>query len=1073
MKNINSIYAAVLSAMMFVFVCGAANAAHAATFAVNSTADTTDTAINGVCETAAGNGICTLRAAIQEANATAAADSINFNFPGIGTGVGGTFIIATTGLPVITQPVVIDGYTQPGASANTLPIGNDAVLRVELVSTNFAGPGFDIDAANVTIRGFIIHKFTSSINIRNTNAVIEGCWSNILADGSAATGGSSGYGVFVRGTNATIGGLAPAARNVLSGNSFNGVYLERTNATVQNNYIGTNPAGTLARANARGGILIANSNGAPPSGGNIIGGLTAEARNLISGNAGNGIQIANTTTTGNTIQGNYIGVGANGTTSIPNTLYGIDVRGNNTLIGGTAGLTVGDCTGACNRIANTTGSGHGIEIFSPSVGTRILGNSIYNNVALGIDLGGNNAVTPNDLADPDTGANNLQNFPVILSAIAGSGGRITGSLNSNPNQNYRIEFFSSPNASGNNEGQNFLGFVDTMTDGSGNSPTFELNDTSFTNGQIITATATNTGTNDTSEFSAPFVPGSSFVVNSTDDTTDAAINGVCETAAGGGVCTLRAAIQEANATVVADKISFNIAGIGVQTITLNSRLPDISNVVTIDGYTQPGATANTLAVGNNAVLRIQITANTNIDRFFTTLGGSATLRGLVINGYSSTGVAFFSSDNNIIEGCFIGTDADGTTRGSLANQSTGILISVGSPNSIGTLVGGTTPASRNLISGNGTFGVNASGAHVIQNNYIGTNAAGTGAILNGPATIGISASVGTLIGGVGANLRNVISGNNGSGISLIDNNVTQPVFVLGNYIGTAADGVTPLGNAGDGITLSTSAGNQIGNGTAAGANIIANNGGAGILNASSNGFAAANRISVNSIYNNGGLGIDLSNIGTSDGATLNDAGDADTGANNLQNFPVLTSVSSGSTRVIGTLSSTPSRTFRLEFFSVPTADASGFGEGQTFIGTTNVTTDGSGAATFDQTFAPNTPVGQFVAATATDLTTNDTSEFSQARQVSDPTASSISISGRVTTGKRGIRNALVTLTEQNGTTRTVLTGVSGAYRFDGVTAGQTVIVSVRAKRFTFSQPTQIFTVTEDFADINFYADENF
>ncbi len=681
------------------------------------------------------------------------------------------------------------------------------------------------------------------------------------------------------------------------------------------------------------------------------------------------------------------------------------------------------------------------------------GGGIYNGSNFPLDLG-NTIVANNSIGAGSTGTG-----PNILGAYTDSGGNFVGTTTTlDPLANYggttptiRLQTGSPLIDAGVNALATGVGLttdqrgLTRIADGNGD-------------GSVIV---------DIGAYEVQAPTSATYTVNSTDDTTDAAIDGVCETAAGNGVCTLRAAIQEANATAIADNIGFNLIGTGVQTITLGDRLPDISNPVTIDGYTQPGSSVNTLAVGNNAVLRIQITTNINVDRFFTTFGGSATLRGLIINGYNTYGVAFFSSNNNIIEGCFVGTNADGTARGSLANQSTGILISVGSPNAIGTLVGGTTPASRNLISGNASFGINAGGVHVIQNNYIGTNAAGTGAIPNGGFnTAGVAAGSGTTIGGAGANLRNVISGNNGSGISLSGNNLTKPVFVLGNYIGTAVDGVTPLGNAGDGITLSTTAGNQIGNGTTTGANVIANNGGAGILNAGNNGFAVANRISVNSIYSNGGLGIDLSNTGTSDGVTINDAGDADTGANNLQNFPVITSVMPGSTLIQGTFNSTPNTVFRLEFFSVPTADASGFGEGQTFVGTANVTTDGNGDATYNLSFAPTTPAGQFVTATATDPSGN-TSEFSQAVVVSPaaPTAAEVMVSGRVMRGGRGLARTLVLLTDAGGVRRTAMTNVFGYYRFQKVPVGETYIFSVKAKRYE-SAP-QVVYLTEERGDLNF------
>ncbi len=130
------------------------------------------------------------------------------------------------------------------------------------------------------------------------------------------------------------------------------------------------------------------------------------------------------------------------------------------------------------------------------------------------------------------------------------------------------------------------------------------------------------------------------------------------------------------------------------------------------------------------------------------------------------------------------------------------------------------------------------------------------------------------------------------------------------------------------------------------------------------------------MFSNAGLGIDLG----ADGVTPNDAGDGDTGANNLQNFPVLTSATSGSTTIEGTLNSTPNTKFRLEFFSSTECDPSGYGEGETFLVFIDVTTDGSGNVTFTVTFPDTVPGGHFITATATDPN-NNTSEFSQGVQV--------------------------------------------------------------------------------------------
>ena len=174
----------------------------------------------------------------------------------------------------------------------------------------------------------------------------------------------------------------------------------------------------------------------------------------------------------------------------------------------------------------------------------------------------------------------------------------------------------------------------------------------------------------------------------------------------------------------------------------------------------------------------------------------------------------------------------------------------------------------------------------------------------------------------------------------------------------------------------------IGGTTDGAGNTIAFNGGSGVtiggLFRGNDGIG--NTVLANSISSNGGLGIDLRKhpgIAAGDGVTPNDVGDGDVGANHLQNFPVLAAslTGGGIVSVEGTLNSTSSTTFRLEFFANSVADPSGFGEGETFLGSTDVTTDAVGDASFAVSLAAAVPVGHLISATATDPDGN-TSEFS-------------------------------------------------------------------------------------------------
>jgi hypothetical protein len=466
-----------------------------------------------------------------------------------------------------------------------------------------------------------------------------------------------------------------------------------------------------------------------------------------------------------------------------------------------------------------------------------------------------------------------------------------------------------------------------------------------------------------------------------------------------GAGSLRQAITDANNNPNSggpDRIEFNISGAGIQTIQPLNKLPDITDAVVIDGYTQPGASPNTLAVGNNAVLRIELNGGNGGDmNGLVITAPDTTIRGLAINGFTAgnssslgRGIAALGAGttNLLIVGNFIGVNATGTAA--IPNESHGIFI-LSAPSA---RVGGTAPADRNILSGNGARGLFANAPNlVVQGNYAGTSAAGTAAIPNFFEGIFVADNTGYQIGGTTTGAGNVISGNGFAGLTL---NAARDSFVQGNRIGVGSDGITPLGNGDTGLFISNQAGpntnNLVGGPGAAASNVIAFNAKNGILVIDSQ--ATGNRLQNNSIFENGLLGIDLSNSFNTTGPTANDTGDADTGANGLQNTAVLTSapIISGAARLNGSLNSVANETFRIEFFSVPIADAAG-GEGRTFIGATEVTTDASGNATFQ--VIVNVPEGTIISSTATRLSTKDTSEFSN--NVTALTAQGGTVSGFV------------------------------------------------------------------------------
>ena len=507
-----------------------------------------------------------------------------------------------------------------------------------------------------------------------------------------------------------------------------------------------------------------------------------------------------------------------------------------------------------------------------------------------------------------------------------------------------------------------------------------------------------------------------------------------------GPGSLRQAILDANATMGLDTIAFDIPGAGVHTITPATNFDHLTDAVVIDGYTQPGSSANTLAVGDDAVLLIELDGTTvgaqGTGLFLS--GGGSTLRGLVLNRWSAA-VRIDQGGGDTVEGNFLGTDPTGTT----IPGPSGTLVNVSSAS--GNLIGGTTPAARNVIAGGSASGgsnilIEVADNNTVQGNYVGLNATGTAALTPSPpttygidiaatahdnliggaapgagnvvygnaafmlatgshhntiqgnfigtnatGTAGVGAVVGidtnnaphdNLIGGSTAGAGNVISGNV-NGIQFLDGAAANTV--MGNFIGTDPTGLLPVPNTGTGILVQTpSVGSVIGGPAPGEGNTIAFNQGSGIFIVFSTSYAGWT-IRGNSIHSNGGLGIDLA----SSGVNPNDAGDGDDGPNGLQNFPIVSSVAAmgpngGSTRIQGILHSSPSTTFDLDFYANPACSnfPREFLQGETYLGSSQVTTDGSGTFAFDVTLPVAVEAGARVTATATDPGGN-TSELSQ------------------------------------------------------------------------------------------------
>jgi parallel beta-helix repeat protein len=323
------------------------------------------------------------------------------------------------------------------------------------------------------------------------NNVVQGNLIGTTASGTTGLGnGRAGVGVSGAPGN-TIGGTTAGAGNLLSANGDAGIYLITSGATgnlIQGNTIGTDVAGTLALANFYEGIYAERA----PS--NTIGGAVPGAGNLISGNRTRGIWLTNASW--NVIQGNSIGTKADGITGLGNTYHGVECEAGacNNMIGGNGG--------AGNRIAFAQTVYAGVRIRIGSTNNAILGNAIFSNGALGIDLG-TVGVTANDACDADTGANMQQNFPLLAQAVSGNGTGIRGTINSKAANTFLLQFFANPicDSSGNGEGQVYLGQKSVVTSNDCIASFVAAFPGSVPVGYAITATATDSA-NNTSEFSA-------------------------------------------------------------------------------------------------------------------------------------------------------------------------------------------------------------------------------------------------------------------------------------------------------------------------------------------------------------------------------------------------------------------------------------------------------------------------------------------------------------------------------------------------------------------------------------------
>ena len=940
------------------------------------------------------SGAGSLRQAILDANAASGPDIIEFDISGPGSHT----IQPASALPTITDPVSIDGTSEPDFVSTPV---------IELDGTS-AGPstdGLTITAGGSTLRGLAINRFggnglllaTGGGNTIQQNMIgTNPAGTTDLGNGSHGViafnspdnniggpttndanviSGNGGHGVFITRASSTnndvksnriglgldgstqIGNDGAGVRidqnasgnniggsgNIISANGTSGVLIVgpgATNNTVAGNNIGTDISGLLDRGNGASGVSIDNA-----PGNNI--GVPGDG-NLISGNTTDGIFVSGTSASGNFVQANMIGLDMTGNTALPNGQAGLSLNNapNNTL--------GGDAAGAGNVLSGNTQSG--IFIF----GGGASGNAIEGNL-IGTDPAGSAAVANGQFGVV------LRDAPsnTVGGVAAGAGNVISGNL---------LDGVAILNASatGNVIVGNLIGSDTTGTADVGNSKSGILIWKAPGNrvGGLTTAERNIVSGNDLFGVRITTSLSNSTVVQGNYIGTD--INGTA------ALPNSDTGVQLANA----------------QNATIGGTTAAARNVISGNGnlgivLVGSGVTGNMVQgnyIGTDATGAASLGNTSSGVRLIggahgNTIGGSVAGAGNVISANGSVGVGLFdaATSSNTVSGNLIGTDAAGTAD--LGNQNNGISIVGAASNTIG----GATVPERNVISGNGAFGVLISGATATGNqllgNFIGTDIAGTADLGNTSSGVFVEASFNT-IGGTAAGAGNLISGNDFVGIRLNGASATGNL-IQGNLIGTQANGSSPLGNTNVGVRIDGASANTVGGTGPGSGNVIAHQTSHGVSVA---GTATANRIQGNSLFANNGQGIDL-NL---DGATANDtpggSEDSDAGPNNLQNTPVISVATLDGTDLDLTYSvptNVAHATYPLtiEFFL-----ADGVGqEGETFLGTDTyaaVEALNPAGLTIDVT-GLGVSGSSKVVATATDNAGN-TSEFSVNLPVSLP-----------------------------------------------------------------------------------------
>ena len=767
---------------------------------------------------------------------------------------------------------------------------------------------------------YTIQPLSALPNITNQvhiNAVLGDPNPTVTLDGSLAGAGISGLRIQYT-SNCIVQGLR------ICNFAANGIYVYNAESNlIQRCAIYSNQYGIILSGSSR----------------NLIGGSSIAVKNTISANDLNGLTIYGTSVS-NQIAGNFIGTDEAGTNAWPNLSSGIQLSGGiHTLVGGVNSVAGGPFPG--NVIS---GNGvYGLYINTTNGQTLVLGNLVglnryglaaVPNAQAGIccnnspsnQFGGTGALTRNAVSGNGNQGVFILNTQAVGNVVSGNfiGTDKNGTL-AVPNGLDGIEVYNAPNnriggagAEGNLVSGNTQSGINIEGPSIGNSATGNVIQSNFI------------GTDSSGTLPLPNLGPSGLRIS-------------CPQTLVGG---------SNRGNVIAGNL-----GNGVQVSGEGHGAVMRGNWI--------GPYDPSLVALSNRVNGIYLSGVSNC-----VIGGTNLLDRNIISGNGFSGISLYGSAcvENTILGNIIGVDSSGSTA--VGNLEHGIFIYQAPSNQVGLGVSG----GKNLISGNGLDGISIweGDENTIENNFIGTDGTGRNAIPNEGNGIYLWDCRGCDVGGYDTFEGNLISGNDANGMMLTGSGCTSNQ-ITGNRIGSDLTGTNALRNSDHGLRFASSCySNLVGGGSGDGNDILFNGKDGVYVEDSAHGIAIVG----NSFAHNGGLGIDLS----PEGRTPNDVLDADSGANGLPNFPILTTISNNGTHVIlsGYLETEPLKDYRVEFFFNRSCDPTGYGEGEYVMAlVSNLTTDASGFAVFTNlALELHDPPPDFVTATASDLELWNTSEFS-------------------------------------------------------------------------------------------------